>query len=299
MFSTIMRTSFVQAIESPGNGGLDSGERPVDPIPSIVTGFIDIGSRWRSTAKYVALGEQLLQLGLPTVLDLDESLTVDAPPQTTVIPTRFADCWLAGRVPKGIRLPAGANADKDTIDYLILQHQKSRWIADALGHTEADLVVWIDFGCMHIPSVTPQAVAAFYSRLPYARRDVITVASIWGPPIMPVSLDSPAWHTAGGVLIVPRQLADRFALLVEQAAARLIEGGRLAWEVNTWAIVWRDHPELFAGYPCAFDASLFEGFQPGRLRAVSPLALAQRAICILLRQVNRLVNPAARIRCDA
>lgn len=119
---------------------LDSGERPVDPIPSgavshllpphapaIVTGFIDIGSRWRSTAQYVALGEQLLQLGLPTVLYLDESLTVDAPPQTTVIPTRFADCWLAGRVPKGIRLPAGANADKDTIDYLILQHQKSRW----------------------------------------------------------------------------------------------------------------------------------------------------------------------------
>ena len=117
-----MRTSFVQAIESPGNGGLDSGERPVDPIPSIVTGFIDIGSRWRSTAKYVALGEQLLQLGLPTVLDLDESLTVDAPPQTTVIPTRFADCWLAGRVPKGIRLPAGANAAKDTLDYLIIMH---------------------------------------------------------------------------------------------------------------------------------------------------------------------------------
>ena len=294
-----MRTSFVQAIESPGNGGLDSGERPVDPIPSIVTGFIDIGSRWRSTAKYVALGEQLLQLGLPTVLDLDESLTVDAPPQTTVIPTRFADCWLAGRVPKGIRLPAEASAAKDTIDSLILMHQKSRWIADAFGHTEADLVVWIDFGCMHIPCVTPQEVAAFYSRLPDAQWDVITVASMWGPPIMPVSLDSPAWHAVGCVLIVPRRLADRFALLVEQAAVRLIEGGRLAWEVNTWAIVWRDHPELFAGYPCTFDASLFEGFQPGRLRAVSPLALAQRAICILLRQVNRLVNPAARIRCDA
>lgn len=101
----------------------------------------------------------------------------------------------------------------------------------------------------------------------------------------------------GCVLIVPRQLADRFALLVEHAAARLIEGGRLAWEVNTWAIVWRDHPELFAGYPCAFDASLFEGFQPGRLRAVSSLALARRAIGILLRPVGRLVNPAAWIRC--
>lgn len=265
--------------------------------PAIVTGFINIGSQVRSTAEYVALGEQLLQLGLPTVLYLDESLTVDAPPQTIVIPTRFGDCWLAGRVPKGIRLPAGANAAKDTLDYLILMHQKSRWIADAFGHTEADLVVWIDFGCMHVPCVGPQELAAFYSRLPYARRDVITVASMWGPPIMPVSLDSPAWHAVGGVLIVPRRLADRFALLVEQAAARLIEGGRLAWEINTWAIVWRDHPELFAGYPCVFNASLCEGFQPGRLRAVSSLALARRALGLLLRQVSRLVNPAAWIRC--
>jgi hypothetical protein len=265
--------------------------------PTIVTGFIDIGSQVRSAAEYVALGEQLLQLGLPTVLYLDESLTVDAPPQTIVIPTRFSDCWLAGRVPKGIRLPARANAAKDTLDYLILVHQKSRWIADAFGHTEADLVVWIDFGCMHVPCVGPQEVAAFYSRLPYARRDVITVASMWGPPIMPVSLDSPAWHAVGGVLIVPRQLADRFALLVEQAAARLIEGGRLAWEVNTWAIVWRDHPELFAGYPCVFNASLFEGFQPGRLRAFSFLALARRALGILLRRLSRFVNPAAWIRC--
>ena len=112
-----------------------TGDRAMEPVtsgavlqllpphaPAIVTGFIDIGSQWRSTAKYVALGEQLLQLGLPTVLYLDESLTVDAPPQTTVIPTRFADCWLAGRVPKGIRLPAGANAAKDTLDYLIIMH---------------------------------------------------------------------------------------------------------------------------------------------------------------------------------
>jgi hypothetical protein len=193
-------------------------------------------------------------------------------------------------------LPAGANAAKDTLEYLILVHQKSRWIADACGHTAADLVVWIDFGCMHVPCVEPQEVAAFYSRLPNARRDVITVASMWGPPIMPVSLDSPAWHAVGGVLIVPRRLADRFAMLVEQAAARLIEGGHLAWEINTWVIVWRDHPELFAGYPYAFNASLFAGFQPGRLRAISSLALARRAVGILLRQGCRLVNPAAWIR---
>jgi hypothetical protein len=261
--------------------------------PAVVTGFIDIGSQVRSTAEYMALGERLLQLGLPTVLYLDESLTVDAPPQTTVIPTRFADCWLAGRVPKDIRLPAGVNAAKDTLDYLITIHQKSRWIADAFAHTDADLVVWIDFGCMHVPCVGPQEVAAFYARLPCARRDVITVASMWGPPIMPVNLDSPAWHAVGGVFIVPRQLADRFASLVEQAAARLIESGRLAWEINTWAIVWRDHPELFVGYPCDFNASLFEGFQPRRPRVVASLALARRALGVLLRQIRRRVTPAS------
>ena len=237
---------------------------PAAPPPVIVTGFVDCGNGHRPVDAYVELGEQLLGLGLPTICWMDEAVHVNAPASTTLLPATFDDCWLAGKVSEDVALPAGANPEKDTLAYLVCQHEKSRWIADAFQNTEADLAAWVDFGVLHVRGVGPREIKKFYDRLPHARRDVITVASIWGPPApdvrIPVNL--PAWHCAGGVLIVPRALADRFALLVEQAAARLIENGRLAWEVNTWAIVWQQNPELFTSYHCDHSAGLFEGFQP-------------------------------------
>ena len=232
--------------------------------PVLVTGFVDCGNRYRPVADYVALGEQLLGLGLPTICWIDEAVKVTAPPSTTLLPATFEDCWLTGKVSEDVQLPAGANPEKDSLGYLVCQHEKSRWIADAFQNTEADLACWVDFGVMHVRGVGPREIKEFYDRLPLARRDVITVASIWGPPApdVPIPQNLPAWHCAGGVLIVPRALADRFALLVEQAAARLIENGHLAWEVNTWASVWQQNPELFTSYHCDHSAGLFEGFQP-------------------------------------
>jgi hypothetical protein len=237
---------------------------PAAPPPVIVTGFVDCGNGHRPTADYVALGEQLLALGLPTICWMDEAVHVKAPASTTLLPATFEDCWLAGKVSQDVQLPSGANPEKDTLAYLVCQHEKSRWIADAFQNTEADLAAWVDFGVMHVRGVGPREIKEFYDRLPHARRDVIIVASIWGPPApdVPTPQNLPAWHCAGGVLIVPRALADRFALLVEQAAARQIENGHLAWEVNTWAIVWQQNPELFTSYHCDHSAGLFEGFQP-------------------------------------
>jgi hypothetical protein len=230
----------------------------------IVTGFVDCGNGHRPVDAYVALGEQLLGLGLPTICWMDEAVHVKAPASTTLLPATFEDCWLAGKVSEDVQLPAGANPEKDSLAYLVCQHEKSRWIADAFQNTEADLACWVDFGVMHVRGVGPREIKEFYDRLPLARRDVITVASIWGPPApdVPIPVNLPAWHCAGGVLIVPRALADRFALLVEQAAARQIENGHIAWEVNTWAIVWQQNPELFTSYHCDHSAGLFEGFQP-------------------------------------
>jgi len=237
---------------------------PAAPPPVIVTGFVDCGNGHRPVDTYVALGEQLLGLGLPTICWMDEAVHVKAPASTTLLPATFEDCWLAGKVSEDVQLPSGANPEKDSLAYLVCQHEKSRWIADSFQNTEADLAAWVDFGVMHVRGVGPREIKEFYDRLPLARRDVITVASIWGPPApdVPIPVNLPAWHCAGGVLIVPRALADRFALLVEQAAARLIENGRIAWEVNTWAIVWQQNPELFTSYHCDHSAGLFEGFQP-------------------------------------
>ena len=65
---------------------------PAAPPPVIVTGFVDCGNGHRPTADYVALGEQLLTLGLPTICWMDEAVTVTAPPSTTLLPATFEDC---------------------------------------------------------------------------------------------------------------------------------------------------------------------------------------------------------------
>ena len=85
------------------------------------------------------------------------------------------------------------------------------------------------------------------------------MASIWGPPEQDIDPTSPAWHFAGGVLIVPASLASWFhAEVVRHAEALLATEGMITWEVNYWAAVALANPEKFRWYPSNHDGSLFE-----------------------------------------
>ena len=229
-------------------------------MPRLVTGYIRLDSAHRSHESYVALGNRLLGLGLPTTVFLDKSGTqgIVAPPSATVLPASIEGCWLS-TLARDAETPQGS-PQKDTAAFHAVQAQKSSWLATASEEESAFTpLVWVDFGVLHVPGVTEDAIVRFVRRAADVSRMQITAATIWGPPTHPVSADAVSWHFAGGVLVVPAWMARWFHAEVQrQASLLLATEGMVTWEVNYWAAVAREHPEKFAWWQCDHDGSLFD-----------------------------------------
>lgn len=228
----------------------------------LVTGYVDLGQPNRSHAAYVDLGRQLLGLGLRThaFLDRDTRDEIGPLPDAVTVAEPGESAFPVIPGPEGPRV----NPTKDTPQYFALQHRKAEWLAEAVAAGAGDVLAWVDFGILHVPRVGPAEIAGFFDRLPQARRDRITVPSIWGAPQAPPLLTEPAWNFAGGVLIVPAHLAEEFYFLCLQTREWIAEEyGFASWEVNTWAAVALRHPLLFDFYECDHNCTLFDAFQPG------------------------------------
>lgn len=230
---------------------------------ALVTGYVRLSSHPRGHDRYVELGRRLLRLGLPTVCFYDGPASdLDAPQTATVRPASLDRCWLY-EATRAAQSPTPGHP-KDGVDYMVVQHQKTAWIKAAAEVTGAALLVWVDFGIMHLPAFVDHEIAPFFERVAQASPDRITLPGIW--PLSPATVidnSRVAWHLAGGVVICPADLAGWFHGATEREARRHLDAtGRTTWEVNTWAAVARDNPERFRIYPADHDATIFTGFQP-------------------------------------
>ena len=210
----------------------------------LVTGYLRLDLPNRSHAEYDRLGARLLE-------------AADGVDQITFGGTVNA-CW-HWAVSDGALLPAG-NPEKDTRAFHATQHEKTAWVAAAADRTDADILVWMDYGILHVPGVTEALVAAFLARAAHrAPRDRVGMASIWeGPPPLTPVPHRVAWHCAGGVFTVPRHLALPWHQAVVDAAVRMRRRGWVTWEVNDWADAWRERPDLVQAWRCDHDATLLE-----------------------------------------
>lgn len=220
----------------------------------VVTGYVRLDNENRNHERYTELGTRLLGIGLPTVAFLDPAAIVRARPEFLRLHASLDSCWY-WQASDGTVLPGG-NPKKDTRSFLAVQHQKSAWVADAARWTDAEMLVWIDFGLLHVPGITEEAIQAFVARAANAPRDRISMASIWGPPGHRVAPFKVAWHCAGGVVAVPRRMAEWFHEAVKAEAAGVLSAGFATWEVNTWSDVWRKNPERFRHWMCDHNATL-------------------------------------------
>jgi hypothetical protein len=232
------------------------------PQATLVTGYCRLNAGHRGHDRFVELGNRLLGLGLPTVAFLDSSADFKVPESTTVYKSSLDDCYLY-ETTKSAKSPFPDDG-KDTVDYMVVQHQKSAWLHEALDATVADVAVWVDLGILHVPGVTEEKILAFWKRLSRASTTRIALPSIWY-----LSTDSlidytqPAWYFAGGVVVMPRPLSLWFADRVETYARRQIgRTGMTTWEVNTWAAVARDNLHRFSPYQANHDGRIFDGYMP-------------------------------------
>ena len=222
----------------------------------LVTGYVRLDNENRNHERYTELGQRLLGTGVPTVAFLDPDVIVRTRPEFLRLHASLESCWY-WQASDGTVLPGG-NPKKDTRSFLSVQHEKTAWVAEAARCTDAEMLVWMDFGLLHVEGITEDAIRAFLLRAADAPRDRISMASIWGPPSHRVAPFKVAWHCAGGVFVVPRRLAEWFHSAVKREAANVLAAGFATWEVNTWANVWHNHPDKFRHWQCDHNATLLE-----------------------------------------
>lgn len=205
----------------------------------LVTGYVRLPSTHRTPDTYYELGQRLIQIGLPTVAYYQP----------------LEECWLARHhMARGVDvLPNHApHHGKDTLAYHCVQHEKSAWLARSARHRQPGTLIWIDYGILHVPGVTPELIQKFYERIDKMAPSQITMPGIW-PITTPVVDDQVSWIVAGGVVVMPTWAAEWFH---RECVAAVDEP---TWEVNTWARVCQRWPEHIRRYPADHNELLFTG----------------------------------------
>lgn len=201
-------------------------------MPVVVTGFVPLPCSHRSRETYEALGSRLLAACGKAMAFRS---TLDA-------------CWLCQDLRRrGYDVePAG----KDSAAYHCVQHEKTAWLAGASMALPDQTLIWIDYGILHLPDVTPELIGQFIDAVESRPPRLITAPScgLWDVPD-----DRVNWTFCGGVVAIPSFYARWFHL--ECVAER--RGKPPTWEINTWARVARRFPERFNLYHADHNHTLF------------------------------------------
>jgi len=196
---------------------------------TVVTGYVPLPCTHRSREQYEQLGGRLL----------------DVCPRAVFFRRPLAETWLAKRL-GGVE-PGG----KDTAAYHCVQHEKFQWLEDAAAAVDAETLVWIDCGILHLSGMTESVVSGFLDRVEQSPPDRIVSPSAGAEY---EGKGGPDWMFLGGVLVLPR----RFAALLNQLCQ--VECRAESWEVNTLGVVARRRPEMFRFYTADHNASMMENY---------------------------------------
>jgi hypothetical protein len=168
------------------------------------------------------------------------------------------------------------NSCKDTLEYMMVQCQKSEWIAIASqlvgGGAQSVEYVWIDFGAFHMfgGKIDVFQTELYKLRGRINRRllqsgasDRVTFARCWDPNHVfygDIYRDV-NWLFAGSCFGGSAKAVAQFALRVREMCLRVMrERNTLMWEINIWVLIYREAPELFALYPSDHSEILFRGY---------------------------------------
>ena len=213
----------------------------------VVTGYIPIKDFPRSAEDYGERGEKLRELKHPI-----------QPFYGNVSST-----WMYQMIECLKFYPTWAIADdrkKNTLAYHCVQHQKFGWLSAAkMLDTEdpAQMYVWIDYGILHVPGVTPEVIQKYLARIDNCG-GAVTLPGCW--LIGDVPHDRPCWRFCGGLMAVPSPLVKIFTRSAMGVAMRQISATRnVEWEVNTLARLEALDEVPMKWYKADHDQTMFTG----------------------------------------
>jgi hypothetical protein len=171
------------------------------------------------------------------------------------------------------------NPHKDTLEYMMVQCQKSEWmsIAEQLSsQTDSEKTkeyVWVDFGIFHMfrGKIDVFQIELYTMRARIHQRllrnkesSQLTFARCWDPAnhIYHGNIYKDVnWLFAGSVFGGGATMIRQFALRVREKCLQVMRSkNTLMWEINIWALIYRESASLFSLYPSDHSEIIFRGY---------------------------------------
>ena len=202
----------------------------------IVTGFFPLAGHPRPTATYLELGRRLLRIPIPKVVWTTAEIGADLAREragANAFPLWDGGFWVHDALDGCPHSVASRNPAKDTLGYHAIQHQKTQWLDRTSREFDSDILVWLDFGILHVSGITEALILDFVGKLRY---DAIAIPGCW-PRSDRILLDYPNWRFCGAVLVCPAHLAPLLhRVCVDTFRGIVALHQKVSWEVNTWAV---------------------------------------------------------------
>jgi hypothetical protein len=207
---------------------------------------------------YIEYGKKLLRLPIPKIIFIEysiylsffngfesESESESEYPLTEFIFIDSKDIYLYTFLPHITNFQINSvNPDKDTIDYLFVQCNKTEWVRQAIHRNtfKTKQFTWIDFGIYHIVKNDALFKNAIM-KISQTSVEKVAVGNCWNlrlPFVRDIYKDV-AWFFAGGIFGGEPQYLIEFADLVQQKCIQYITERRsFIWETNIWYLVYKD-----------------------------------------------------------
>lgn len=231
---------------------------------TFVTAFINNANKRkdRDQSWYLERGKVLLNISVPKIVfiekDLIPLLSHINPDFNLLIPYCLNDMYLYDYINSLSNNVITNNPNKDTIEYFMVQCNKTEWVKKAIeiNHFNTEQFIWIDFGIYQFY----EDIGSVKKRESFSN-DVIQVHSktyrnIRIPHIWPLE-DSfnmnikrnVLWFFTGSLFGGDYKTLINFAEKMKIKCLEMVEiDNTLVWEVNIWVQIYQENADLFDLY---------------------------------------------------
>lgn len=160
-------------------------------------------------------------------------------------------------------LPSDRNSNKDTALYLILNHQKVKWVAEIANQFEQRCsYTWIDLGINHVVQLEKEKLSYELSR----------IKNIGDKIVVPrlkryfyrnryhdyeILNDFRKCHIAGGIFTTSFYGVSWFETKQDELINELLKTyNTISWEMAYWSILNNRHPDMFYTYFAKWNKTL-------------------------------------------
>ena len=241
---------------------------------TIVSAFVsNINNRDDITLKrYYELSKLLLKSTVPKIFFVDETmfnlinlLDYDIS-NTNIVKIKKKDIYLYEYINSLSQFNLNTdNPNKDTIEYIITQCNKTEWVKSAieLNTFNTNNFIWVDFGIRYIFNCSDKEFIEKIDELKYKVYKNVRIGNIWNLQNsynINIYKDI-AWYFAGGIFGGNKESLLHFSNKIKEKCIDIIlTKNTLMWEVNIWYLIYNENKEIFDNYSCNHNNSIIDNY---------------------------------------